>query len=102
MKYYFSDPSSAQYQGCFADDSQVNGDRVLPNIVSVSGDLTVDKCLETCRNAGYTFAGMEVQCHVCIVLFFTFPAIENIFIVCSGMLLWQFPRHRDWSFNPVL
>jgi hypothetical protein len=46
-------------QGCYQDPA---GTRAIPNAVTVTGGataMTVEKCVDACRTAGYTIAGLE-------------------------------------------
>ena len=42
--------------GCYEDSIAA---RVLPVEMGVTGDLTVELCLDACKSAGYEFAGVE-------------------------------------------
>jgi len=43
--------------GCFTDF--VNGKRDLPNMLSTNMALTPEICMSTCRESGYTYAGLQ-------------------------------------------
>ncbi|KAJ8111688.1 hypothetical protein OPT61_g5771 [Boeremia exigua] len=45
-----------QYEGCYVDGA---GGRSLPNGVGVQGQMTNEKCRDTCRAAGFVLAGTE-------------------------------------------
>jgi hypothetical protein len=49
--------SNWKYEGCVADSQQ---SRTLKNFVSVSGDMTVEKCLAAGTAAGFAYCGVEV------------------------------------------
>ncbi|CCA72580.1 related to glyoxal oxidase precursor [Serendipita indica DSM 11827] len=50
------------YQGCYTDNTAA---RSLTVPMAVTGGMTPQKCLDACRGAGYTYAGMEysVECY---------------------------------------
>ena len=51
-----------EYQGC-ADDSM--GERTLAGADTASGDMTIEKCINFCKDEGYSLAGLEYasQCY---------------------------------------
>ena len=50
----------AQYIDCYADD--LNGLIDLPYMsIDNSNNLTIDTCLDSCRNDGYLYAGIQAE-----------------------------------------
>ncbi|KAG8852570.1 hypothetical protein FRB91_006355 [Serendipita sp. 411] len=60
--YQSSGPTSLQtYNGWTYNDCYVDSiwSRVLPHSMSVSGSMTIEKCLDACSAAGFEYAGVE-------------------------------------------
>ena len=50
-------PAGWSYAGCVLDASQ----RLLSGLEYSSGDMTVQKCLSSCQDQGFTYGGVECQ-----------------------------------------
>ncbi|KAL3477089.1 hypothetical protein BJX99DRAFT_128959 [Aspergillus californicus] len=59
-QHYYTDVTKElewAWIGCARDN--VNGERVLSESSSSGDDMTVQKCIKTCKADGYTYAGLE-------------------------------------------
>ena len=66
---FLSELSPDQYVGCF-DDSQWETQRVLGDLETKDwSSLTIDQCIQRCKDNRYTFAGVEVGSILLFVYF---------------------------------
>jgi hypothetical protein len=48
-----------KYMGCGVDDPQAWGQRALTGAQQNIKPMTIEKCVDACAGAGFTFAGLE-------------------------------------------
>ncbi len=70
-----------QYLGCFAD----RHDRDMNGYTFQSGSMTTEKCIATCRERGFAFAGTQFSNHCfCDNNYGRYGVATNCTMTCSG------------------
>ncbi|KAH8676659.1 WSC domain-containing protein [Tricladium varicosporioides] len=83
--------SAWSYYGCWNETTMINGtngNRALDGNINAFDSMTVGKCLDICKNTGYTFAGLEYTrecyCSRYVSSLSTKLAETNCNLACEG------------------
>lgn len=90
--------SGYTYKGCYSDQQWT---RVLPNQLTVSGDMTVTKCLAACAKAGYKVVRLSACCFSYIA--HSFASVDwNMQVSALELQRWALPPRNLIMGNAAL